>query len=225
MPTIEVLVPTIGRADRLSAVAANVHDATEAEHRVVFIVEEHDETTVLAARATGELTLVNEHSRNYAGAVQTGYERTDGRYLFCGSDDLRFHRGWDRHALDTMTALPHVRVVGTNDLLNPYVAQGLHATHSLTDRRYLDEVGGVVDGGPGSFLNTMFDHQFTDTEYIGTAKARAVFAPCMASVVEHMHFMAGKSEHDGTYERAYAELAADETLYESRKHLWWGLSR
>lgn len=39
---IDVLVPTIGRAVRLATVAANIHAATEAEHRVVFIVEEHD---------------------------------------------------------------------------------------------------------------------------------------------------------------------------------------
>lgn len=223
--TVDILIPTIGRADRLAAVAANIHDATEAEHRVVFIVEEHDGASFDAASATGDTVLTNEHARNYAGAIQTGYEHTGGRYLFCGSDDLRFHRGWDRHALATMHALPHLRVVGTNDLLNPYVQAGTHATHSLTDRRYLDEVGGVIDGGPGTFLHEGYDHQFTDTEFVGTAKARAVFAPCMDSIVEHLHFLAGKSPHDATYERAYAELTADEATYMARRELWWNVSR
>jgi len=222
---IDVLVPTIGRADRLAAVAANIHAATDAEHRVVFIVECEDEASDDAATATGDTVILNRHAPNYAGAIQTGYEATDGEYLFCGSDDLRFHHGWDRHAIATMEALPHLRVVGTNDLLNPYVQAGTHATHSLVARRYLDEVGGVIDAGPGSFLHEGYDHQFTDTEFIGTAKARAVFAPCMDSIVEHMHFLAGKSDHDATYERAYAELAADEATYMARRELWWNVSR
>lgn len=219
---IDILIPTYGRADRLDRVAANAHQATTVPHQVVFIIEDAD---LEATRHLTDPVIVNEHARNYAGAILTGYEHTTGDHLFCGADDLRFHPGWAEHAIATMNALPHLRVVGTNDLLNPYVQEGTHATHSLVARRYLDEVGGVIDAGPGSFLNPMYDHQFTDTEFIGTAKARAVFAPCAASVVEHMHFLAGKSPQDDTYARAYAELEADEATYESRKDLWWGVSR
>jgi hypothetical protein len=85
--------------------------------------------------------------------------------VFAGADDLNFQPGWDTAALALMDGW--VQVVGTNDLLNPYVTAGLHATHYLVDRRYLDDVGGVVDQGPGSFLFDGYDHQYTDTEFIG----------------------------------------------------------
>lgn len=220
--TIDVLIPTYGRADRLASVAANIHDATEVEHRVVFIIEDAD---LEATRHITDTVIVNEHAPNYAGACQTGYERTDGPYLFCGADDLRFHRGWDTAALAVMEALPHLRVVGTNDLCNPYVSAGMHSTHSLVDRRYLDEVGGTVDAGPGSFLPTCYSHNWTDTEFIGTAKVRAVFAPCMESIVEHLHWSLGSTPPDATTAKTVAHMAEDETLYDERRELWFGLSR
>ena len=225
--SIDILIPTYGRADRLASVAANIHDATEVEHRVVFIIEDGDPASFLAAEKTGDRTivLINESERNYAGACQTGYECTPAPYLFCGADDLRFHKGWDHAALDTMTALPHLRVVGTNDLCNPYVSAGMHSTHSLVDRRYLDEIGGTVDAGPGSFLPTCFQHNYTDTEFIGTAKMRAVFAPCMDSIVEHLHHGSGKSTYDETYAKGDSHMSDDSALYDERRDLWMNLSR
>ena len=124
-----------------------------------------------------------------------------------------------------MTALPHLRVVGTNDLCNPYVSAGMHSTHSLVDRRYLDEVGGTVDAGPGSFLPTCFQHNYTDTEFIGTAKMRAVFAPCLDSVVEHLHWSLGLTPEDATTAKTIAHLDDDGRLYDERKDLWCNLSR
>lgn len=220
--TVDILIPTYGRADRLAAVAANIHDATEVDHRVVFIIEDVD---LKATRHLGLDVIVNDHEPNYAGACLTGYERTTAPYLFCGADDLRFHPGWDRAALAAMAALPHLRVVGTNDLCNPYVAAGMHSTHSLVDRRYLDEVGGTVDAGPGSFLPTCYTHQFTDTEFIGTAKMRAVFAPCLDSVVEHLHWSLGLTPEDATTAKTVAHLDDDAALYDERKDLWCSLSR
>lgn len=228
---IDVLIPTFGRADRLAAVAANIHDATEVEHRVVFITEDEDKASCAAvadlAIASDGATHghINEHEPNYAGACLTGYQRTTAPYLFCGADDLRFHKGWDHAALATMWALPHLRVVGTNDLCNPYVSAGMHSTHSLVDRRYLDEVGGTVDAGPGSFLPTIYDHQYCDTEFIGTAKVRAVFAPCLDSIVEHMHWTLGKTPEDATSAKTIAHLDDDTALYDERRDLWFNLSR
>ncbi len=91
-----------------------------------------------------------------------------------------------------------VQVVGTNDLLNTDVLQGTHATHYLIDRRYIDQAGGVPGAPPGIVLFEGYGHNFTDTEFIAVARARGVFAPCLASVVEHVHFFAGKAEPRGT---------------------------
>lgn len=223
--SIGVIIPTHGRADRLSLVADNVHTSTSSVHEVVFAVEADDLASIEAATEVGATVVVNGRSRNYAGAANSAYEQVGPAFdfLFAGADDLRFRLDWDVQALRKMD--DQVHVVGTNDLLNPYVLQGWHATHYLIDRRYLDDEGGVVDQGPGSFLQECYFHGYTDTEFVGTAKARARFRPCMDSIVEHMHFLAGKNPKDAGYDKAYAHDADDSATYDTRKALWWDLSR
>lgn len=143
---IAVIIPTYGRADRLARVAANIAENTETAHRVVFAVEVDDTASIDVAAELDVDVVVNERKANYSGAITTAYLATPAEHVFAGADDLNFHPGWDIPALALMD--DWTMVVGTNDLLNPYVTAGLHATHYLVDRRYLDEVGGVVDQGP-----------------------------------------------------------------------------
>lgn len=220
---IAVLVPTFGRADRLARVAANIAENTETEHRVVFAVEAEDVASIAAAAELDVDVVVNEGRPNYSGAITTAYRETPAEYVFAGADDLNFHPGWDTAALALMDGW--VQVVGTNDLLNPYVTAGLHATHCLVDRRYLDETGGVVDQGPGSFLFDGYDHQYTDTEFIGTAKMRARFRPCFDSVVEHLNAWSPKGEVDATARKTMRAIDTDSELYDSRRDLWFLISR
>lgn len=220
---IAVLVPTYGRPDRLADVAANIASSTETEHRVVFAVERDDTDSIAAAEHLDADLVINVHRPNYSGAITSAYEASGADYLFAGADDLRFHPGWDRAALAHMDGW--VQVVGTNDLLNPFVLAGYHATHYLVDRRYLDEVGGVVDQGPGSFLFDGYDHQYTDTEFIGTAKMRARFRPCFDSVVEHLNAWSPKGEVDATARKTMRAIDTDSELYDSRRDLWCSISR
>lgn len=143
---IAVIIPTYGRADRLARVAANIAENTETDHRVVFAVEVDDTASIDVAAELDVDVVVNERKANYSGAITTAYLATPAEHVFAGADDLNFHPGWDIPALALMD--DWTMVVGTNDLLNPYVTAGLHATHYLVDRRYLDEVGGVVDQAP-----------------------------------------------------------------------------
>jgi len=83
----------------------------------------------------------------------------------------------------------------------------------------------VVDEGPGSFLHEGYGHNYTDTEFIGTAKARARFRPCLDSVVRHLHQSAGFTPHDATHDKAEATYGADSELYDARRPLWQNLSR
>ena len=220
---IAVLVPTFGRADRLARVAANITENTETDHRVVFAVEAEDVESIAAAAELDVDVVVNEGRPNYSGAITTAYRETPAEYVFAGADDLNFQPGWDTAALALMDGW--VQVVGTNDLLNPYVTAGLHATHYLVDRRYLDDVGGVVDQGPGSFLFDGYDHQYTDTEFIGTAKMRARFRPCFDSVVEHLNAWSPKGEIDATARKTMRAIDTDSELYDSRRDLWFSISR
>jgi hypothetical protein len=230
---IPIIIPSYGRADKALAVWANASSNTLGENEVVFVVEEEDYEDYLEAlvHTTGPdvILTVNQRSKNYGGAVNSALQHGGVSHrateIFMGADDLNFHRGWDQPAMKTLYALPHLQVVGTNDLLNEYVLAGWHATHSLVTREYIEEVGGVIDGDLGHVLADGYSHNYVDTEFIGTAKARAVFAPCLESVVEHLHASIGKSEKDATFEKNAEGIQKDCDLYYSRRQKWWDISK
>ena len=224
---ISVLIPSIGRADRVSTIVDNIDRSTTVRHEVVFVTEA-DHVDAYAAVMVGQSwdnvsLIVNERAPNYSGAINTGIASTADPFVFLGADDLEFTDGWDTAALAHMDGW--IGVVGTNDLLNPYVLAGAHSTHSLVARWYIDEIGGTVDGGPGICLPEVYFHNYTDTEFIGTAKMRARFRPCLESVVRHMHWSAGLTQRDSVTDEEEATLAADSATYDARRELWFNISR
>jgi len=115
---ISIVIPTFGRAERLTEVAKNVHDNTLSHHELIFVHEDDDEPTKEVLNQVDVdgnwFTVRNYGPRNYAGAIQSGFNWSLGRYVFCGADDLRFDMGWDGPALKLM--VDPIKVVGTNDL-------------------------------------------------------------------------------------------------------------
>lgn len=221
---ITVIIPTLGRPGRMQAVACNIAEATHSPVWPVFVVEASDVDSCEEAARLAQAGLcgwcANMRTPNYAGAVNTACLVLDSLggtpgspYVFLGADDVLFHDGWDTPALAAMTG--DVRVVGTNDLFNPHVLAGNHATHYLIDRRYLADEGGVADE-PAMVLFEGYLHEFTDTEFIATARYRGVFVACLSSVVEHLHPLAGKAEVDSTYAKGYLRPSNDNVLFEER---------
>ena len=220
---IDIIIPTVGRPDRLAGLVDNIAANTMSDHTVTFVTEVWDEATISAVDALGLIAVVNDLTENYSGAMNTAYGAGDADFLFAGADDLIFHPGWDEACLARFDGW--CGVVGTNDLLNPFVLAGAHSTHSMVARWYLDDIGGVVDLGPGSFLPEMYDHNFSDTEFIGTAKMRARFRPCLEAVVEHVHVSTGRAPADATHQRSMRAFYSDAELYEDRRELWFRISR
>lgn len=223
--SIDILIPTYRRAARIPAIVENVRKTTHHDHDIWFCVEADDHHSVHAAAEAGAGVVINERAQSYSGAINTGYFKTSAEYLFAGADDLRFVQGWDVPLIEMLSNDPWVAVVGTMDSLNPYVNAGSHATHYMVRRSYLDNVGGIVDLGPGSFLFEGYVHNYTDTEFIGTAKMRARFRPCFTSHVPHQHWSKGLSPVDSITDRANAALQQDFDLYNSRRDLWFNISR
>ncbi len=222
---ILVIIPTLGRAGRLAELTANIGAATAAPTTVLFVTEPGDMASALAAEESGAMWCMNTRKACYAGALNAGYAAASARdfsYIFAGADDLRFADGWDMPARQLLATGEHVQVVGTNDLHNPYVLAGETATAYLIDRRYLDLTGGVIDEPPGMVHCEAYAHNYVDTEFVGTARSRGVFAPCLESVVEHMHPVWGRGEWDDGYMRSAAGMGADAAIFASRQHLWLG---
>lgn len=141
-------------------------------------------------------------------------------WLFLTGDDVRFHPGWLDHAQAIAGDTHHV--VGTNDMGNPRVIAGEHATHLLVRRSYVTEVGASWDG-PGVACHEGYRHWFVDDEVVTAAKQRNVWAMALGSRVEHLHPAWGKAEMDDVYE--LGQKAADEDGRLFRRRLRESISR
>jgi hypothetical protein len=202
---LAVIVPTVNRHERLASLLANIHSATATPHRVYFVVESGDKQTLLVLSgfsAIGEhVNLIGTYG-SYVRSANAGVHSTLEPYFLVANDDVVFHPEWDTRALAAMKG--SVRVVG--------IDQGDGRTESffLVDRRYLDEY-------PGPFYHTEYISQYCDTEFTHLAKKRGVWAVADGAVIEHMHWILGKSEIDQNYGMAIAAVPHDEALYHRRR--------
>lgn len=216
--TTAVLVPMLGRAHRVAPLLDSLEQATPEPHRVLFICSPGDAAVHDAARAAGHDPLIVDWSPgrgDYARKIHAGIAATAEPLLFLAADDLRFHPGWLSAAQAALH--PGVGVVGTNDMGNPRVISGRHATHCLVTREYVER--GLIDGSPG-LLYEGYVHEFTDDELVGTALHRGAWAFAAGSLVEHLHPSWGKAPMDASYARQRQRMAVSRPLFLKRRRLW-----
>jgi len=209
---IDILCPILGRPPH--GMLRSLEHSTVEKYEVYFICSPGDSMYELC-QATGRPTWMVEWepgAGDFAKKINFAFSNTNSPWCFTAADDVRFHPGWDRAALQAGT-----RVVGTNDLHSPAVQTGKHATHILFARSYIEECGGTFDG-TGAVFCEQYDHQFVDNEFIATAKARGEWSFARDSVVEHLHPVWGKASWDATYEKAFRATAADTRLFTARSH-------
>jgi len=208
-----IIVPVLGRP----ASAAPFMDSLRASDvplaSVYAVATAGDEETIAAWTATGAEVLITDKV-TFAEKINVGYEHTAQPWLFLVGDDVRFRPGWLDHA--HAAAIGGGRdVVGTNDLGNPRVMAGEHATHMLIRRSYIDQLGASWDG-PGSVGHEGYRHWFVDDEIVTAAKQRGVFTVALDSVVEHLHPIFGKGEDDDTYRLGQSAVGQDREVFEQR---------
>jgi Glycosyltransferases involved in cell wall biogenesis len=215
---IDILVPVLSRPANVKPLVDSIHAATTMTHRIIFLTTHGDDTEIAACVAIkgAEVITTLPEENSYAKKINLGASLFDGTWLFLGADDLHFHKGWDHEAIAEHERTGKL-VIGTNDLGNPTVVQGKHATHSLVHRDYL--ALGTIDE-PGKLLHEGYCHNFTDTEFCGTAKHRDQFAFAFASHVEHRHWLWGKGKDDPTYELGRVQYRADSRTFAKRRRLW-----
>jgi hypothetical protein len=211
-----VIVPMLGRAHRVPLLLDSIHATCKAH--VLFAVTPGDDEVIDAIDAAGEerITVDRQPRGDFQRKINCGIAATTEPHIFTGADDLKFHHGWYEAAAVKMTG--PVGVVGTNDLTNPRVMRGDHATHLLVSRDYVERYGTIDE--PGKFLHEGYPHEMCDDEAVQTAKKRRAWAFAPDSHVEHLHPMAGKAPMDDLYAGQKRRMEDGRLLYRRRSQLW-----
>ncbi len=225
MPSVAVIIPVLDRPQRVKPLLHDLelslaHERAEGwDARIVFVCSLDDFEQLAAVHAAGHLPLVAEWepgAGDYARKINLAASVCDADWYFTGADDLRFHVGWLRAAIDKHISSGAL-VVGTNDLHNPSVVRGMYATHSLVHHEYVKT--GTIDE-PGKILHEGYSHNCCDTEMVETAKARGTFVFAADSRVEHLHPTFRGAPDDATYAKGREHHKADKLRLAGRRVMW-----
>lgn len=216
-----VLIPVLRRPGRVEAVARSVMSSGTgtATSVPVFLVSPGDREELEAVEGYEHVVVPFEQGPgDWARKINHGLRETAFDWVLTGADDLRFHKGWLDKALDVHRTTGAC-VVGTNDRGNSRVVQGLHATHNLIHRDYLE--CGTIDAD-GVVVHEGYAHNFVDDELVGTAGHWGTWAFARDAVVEHLHPDWRKGEMDDVYRLGKSSFEADRALFKRRQLLWGG---
>lgn len=207
-----VIVPVLNRPQNAEPFMASLRASTGLA-TAYAVCEDDDDKTRDAWKAAGAQVL-SASARPFAVKVNDAYAQTEEPWLFLVGDDVQFHPGWLDQAQLAAT-ITQASVIGTNDLGNPRVMRGEHATHMLIRRSYIDEVGASWDG-PGVVCHAGYRHWFVDDEIVTAAKDRGVWSMALASRVEHLHPAWKKGQQDSTYQLGQHYAETDKKRFEKR---------
>ncbi len=215
---VAVLVPVTGRPGNVQPLVDSLRAST-AMAEPYFIVDTNDRATraaVLAARAH-EIPLDSsewERPGTFAEKVNHGFLETKEPWVLLVGDDVRFRPDWLNQAMHVANQYG-ADVVGTNDLGNPSVMAGDHATHMLIRRSYVLEHGASWDG-PGIVCHEGYGHWYVDNEIVAAAKQRGVWQMAIGSLVEHLHPIWKKGTQDEVYQLGQSKAPVDEATWQQR---------
>lgn len=211
-----VIVPVLRRPQNAAPFMTSLRASTGMA-TAYAICDADDQESILAWKQAGAHAVIRlprgGRGGSFAEKVNVGYSETAEPWLLLVGDDVRFHPGWLDHA--QAIAGDQYHVVGTNDLANPRVTSGEHATHLLIRRSYVDEQGASWDG-PKTVAHEGYRHWYVDDEIVTVARQRGVWAMALASRVEHLHPLFGTAPDDDVYELGRSTAEADGALFRAR---------
>jgi hypothetical protein len=224
--SVAVVVPVLRRPQNAAPFMSSLRASTGLA-TAYAVADDSDEETQRAWRAEGATVIGwadDDGPGTFAEKINVAYRRTGNGgmdvpdplvqpWLLLTGDDVRFHAGWLDHA--QAAAGDRYHVVGTNDLANPRVVVGEHATHLLVRRSYVDEQGASWDG-PKTVAHEGYRHWYVDDEIVTAAKQRGVWAMALGSRVEHLHPLFGTAPDDDVYELGRSFTEQDGALFRRR---------
>lgn len=212
---VDVIVPVLHRPQNVKPFMESLRASTGLA-RAWFVCEEGDDVQADEVRSYGGNVLF--HSGSFAKKANFAFDQlsalSEAQWVFLAGDDVKFRPGWLDHCFEVARRYK-AKVVGTNDLANPRVMRGEHATHMLVERAYVMGKGASWDG-PGVLCHEGYHHWFVDDELVTVAKQHGVFQVALGSEVEHVHPMVGKAPNDAVYDLGADKAQEDEKLFKAR---------
>lgn len=209
---IALLCPTLKRPKALQPLVDNIKATTTMPFQIYFGLEPDDTEGIEAAKATGYPVVMNKYEPGYSNTIQSLYEASTEPFFVHINDDFQFLPNWHVAGMANFDN-PDIMVVGISEREH----SSLSAT-SIFRRTYIETMSGVIDMPNRVFYP--YGHNYQDTEMTLTAKARGVWAGASEPAILHQHPGIIGGPKDYTYQKNDAMVAADEQLFNSRKHLW-----
>lgn len=221
---VAILVPVLGRPQSVEPLLASIDGSTRVDHRVLFLASPGDEAVIAELeRAGAEYHVAGwppEIGGDYARKINLGVRLTTEPVIVTAAGDVSFLPDWYEEAVALLTG--RVMVVGTNDLCNPRVMSGEHATHFVVLREYPLQFGTIDEPQSGMLMHEGYPHEYVDDEFIGTARFRRRYRFAPNSCIEHLHPMCAKGENDEMYEQQGARMQRGAKTYRRRRRQWMG---
>lgn len=216
MSSVAIIVPVLRRPRNALPFMQSLSLTTD--DVAVYAVADADDIATREAWIEVGATIVDSTGISFPCKVNDGYRATTEPWLFIVGDDVRFHMGWKQIALQRAEETG-CQVIGTNDLTNPRVTAGQHATHFFIYRNYIDTFGASLDG-PGIVCHEGYRHWYVDDEIVGLAQQRRTFFSALDSIVEHIHPAVGKAERDDVYHLGESKAVEDGALFNERRRIY-----
>jgi len=192
-PKVSIVIPTLGREERLKALLERIPEVAGWANLEVIVIQDSFENRMGVPRA-----------------LKAGVEKSTGEYvLFLGNDCLP-EKNFVRFALEAMfKSFPQADgLVGLND----GIWQGELATHWMASKKLLPALD-------GEFFHTGYNHAGCDNELTGRCRKLGRYVWCKESMIGHQHpVKTGWDNLDPVYQLAYQpdHLRADRALLAER---------
>ena len=200
---ISILVPTRKRPDKMQTLIDSIEETTHDLSKVelIFYIDEDDDDSLSAMTKTAELSIKHIIGPRIllSKTWNKCYEIARGDIIMHGGDDIVFRTPkWDVEVENAFNQYDDkiVLVYGRDGFQDEKLA-----THGFVHRRWIETVG--------YFLPPFFSSDYNDTWLfeLDTNIKRTHYLDSI--LIEHMHYVVGKSEYDETYKEREARGEED----------------
>lgn len=204
---VAILIPTVDRLENIKKCVQSIIDNTVLPYEI-YVMTKHK--PIIDWCRDREIVVFEDESDDirYNTRINHMYRETQEPYLFTGSDDVIFEKGWLEGLMGGIGK--GYAVIGANDGYNPM------STNFLIKREYIEKQSGCLDT-----LNVIFypkyQHNFVDVELLSTAKKRNQYVQVVNAKVTHHHWRKDPSKYDKTYQWADERVEKDMYTWHDRK--------